>query len=209
MRKRVMLTGPVLYPYALRDVLFRLGLVGMISPRWTPSFFAEMRSEILTWQPRIRAHELDRSQQLMRDLFPEADVLDYEAKLEEIPAHLPDRDVLAAALAAGVDAIVTTDRRRFAPELYGYAGIAVITPDILLGQCLEDDPELVLQLLDEEGVQKDMTLVEVVVALYPQAPEFAETAFMRRVPGATREQFKAIVDLERLRRLHPETNEEA
>jgi hypothetical protein len=209
MRKRVLLTGNVLYPYALRDVLIRLGDVGLITPHWTPAIFAEMRSTIRTWQPRIRAHELERSQQLMRDMFPEADVLDYEAELDQIPAHVADRDVLAAGLAAGVDAIVTTDRRRFAPELYGYAGIAVITPDILLCQCLAEDPELVLQLLDEEGVQKHITRAEVVLALYPQAPQFTEAVFMIMFPYATREQFETIVDLERLRRLHPESNEGA
>jgi hypothetical protein len=207
MRKRVLLTADVLYPYALRDVLIRLGDVGMISPHWTPAIFAEMRSNILTWQPELKAPQLERSFRLLRDMFPEADVLEYEDELEKIPGHIVDRDVLAAALAARVDAIVTTDRRRFPPEFYGYAGIGVLTPDMLLCQCLSEDSELMIQLLNEEGVQKKLTVVEVAVALYPQAPEFAEGIIKLIVPGTTTDQVKTIMQLERSRRLDPESNE--
>jgi hypothetical protein len=207
MRKRVLVTADVLYPCALRDVLIRLGDVGMITPHWTPAIFAEMRSTILARQPELEVHQLDRSARLLRDMFPQADVLEYEAELDRIPGHVQDRDVLAAALAAHVDAIVTTDRRRFAPELYSYAGIAVLTPDMLLCQCLDEDCELVMQLLTEEGVQTKCTIVEVAVALYPQAPQFVEQVVKAIIPGTSTEQFTTLMKLERIRRLDAETNE--
>jgi hypothetical protein len=134
---------------------------------------------------------------LMRDMFPDADVLEYEGELEQLPSRLEGRDVLAAAWAARVDAIVTPDLRRFAPELYGYKGIAVLTPDMLLCQCLGEDFELVTQLLDEEGVRESISFIEVLVALYPQAPQFAERVVRLLLPGTSSVQFKEIMRREK------------
>jgi predicted nucleic acid-binding protein len=203
MRKRVLLTADVLqpHPYALRNVLLRLGDVGIIVPCWTSAIFAEMRRDILAKRPELHNRQLDRSIRLMRDMFPEADILDYEAELEEIPARVHDRDMLAAAKAARVDAVVTTDRRRFAPELYGYAGVAVLTPDMLLCECLDDDSIALVQLLSEEGVQRGISLIDVLVALYPQAPQFAERVVKLLLPGTSTEQFEIIMRLEKNQRL--------
>jgi hypothetical protein len=193
MRKRVLLTAGVLYPRVLWVLLLRLGIIGMIDPYWTASILAEMRQRILGERPDLDDGQLDRSITLMRDLFPQADILDYEVELGRMPKRLMGRDVLAAAVAARVDAIVTADLRRFAPELYGYAGIAVLTPDMLLCQCLDEDRELVVQLLSEEGVQRGVSLIEVSVALYPQAPQFAERVVKIFLPGTSSSQFEAIM----------------
>jgi hypothetical protein len=197
MSKRVLLTARVLHPYALRDILFRLGDVGMIVPYWTPAILTELRHSILADHPGLSRGQLDRLIRLMRDMFPDADVLDYEGELEQLPNRLDGRDVVAAALAARVDAIVTPDRRRFAPELYGYTGIAVLTPDMLLCQCLGEDFELVTQLLDEEGVHERMSFIEVLVALYPQAPVFAERVVRLLLPGTSSAQFEEIMRREK------------
>jgi hypothetical protein len=193
MRKRVLLTAGVLYPRVLWVLLLRLGIIGMIDPYWTASILAEMRQRILGERPDLDDGQLDRSITLMRDLFPQADILDYEVELGRMPKRLMGRDVLAAAVAARVDAIVTADLRRFAPELYGYAGIAVLTPDMLLCQCLDEDRDLVVQLLNEEGVQRGVSLIEVSVALYPQAPQFAERVVKIFLPGTSSSQFEAIM----------------
>jgi predicted nucleic acid-binding protein len=197
MRKRVLLTAKVLHPYALRDILFRLGDVGMIVPYWTPAILTELRQNILAENPDLRRSELDQLIRLMRDIFPDADILEYESELERLPNRLDSRDVVAAALAVRVDAIVTPDRRRFAPELYGYAGIAVLTPDMLLCQCLGEDFELVTQVLNEEGVHKRISFVEVLVALYPQVPQFAERVVKLLLPGTSSEQFEEIMRREK------------
>jgi hypothetical protein len=193
MRKRVLLTARVLHPAALRDILFRLGDVGMIVPYWTPAILTELRRTILAEHPDLSRGELDRLIHLMRDMFPDADVLEYEPELAHLPNWLDGRDVLAAAMAARVDAIVTPDRRRFAPELYGYNGIAVLTPDMLLCQCLGEDFELVAQLLDEEGVHENISFIEVLVALYPQVPQFAESVVKLLLPGTSSSQFEAVM----------------
>jgi hypothetical protein len=209
MRKRVFLTASVLrpHPYALRNVLLRLADAGVIVPFWTSESFAEMRSGVLAEQPKLNGHDLDRTIQLMRDMFPEADVLDYEAELENLPTRIPEKHMLAAAMAARVDAVVTTDRRRFAPELYGYAGIAVLTPDMLLCECLDDDDVPVLLLLNEEGVEKGISLIEVLVALYSQTPLFVERVIKLLLPGISKEEFKLVMGLEKDRRIHFDSDE--
>jgi hypothetical protein len=197
MKKRVLLTAQVLHPCALRDILFRLGDVGMIVPYWTPAILTELRHNILAEHPELSRGELDRLIRLMRDIFPDADVLEYESELERLPNRLDGRDVVAAALAVRVDAIVTPDRRRFAPELYGYGGIAVLTPDMLLCQCLGEDFELVTQVVNEEGVQERVSFIEVLVALYPQVPQFAERVVKLLLPGTSSAQFEEIMRREK------------
>jgi predicted nucleic acid-binding protein len=196
MQRRVLITADVLYPSALRSTLLRLADAGFFEPRWTSAILAEARQKILASRPELHERQLQRITMLMRDVFPEADVLDYEAQLEKIPRSLKDRDVLAAAMAARVDAIVATDRVRFAPELYGQMGIAVLTPDMLLCRCLDEEPEVVIQTLMEEGAQRAASPMKVLTPLSSQAPQFAERVAEVLSPGTSTMQFRKTMPLE-------------
>jgi hypothetical protein len=186
-----LLTVDALFPDAVRDIHLRLAIEGMIEPYWTAEIFDEYRRYVLTSHPWLRPDDLDRSLQLLRDMFPEADILEYEAELDQLPREVPDRYTLAAAMAACVDAIIAIDRRRYPPELYSYVGISVLTPDMLLCRCLTKDPELVLQLLTEESVRRRLSIVGVVTALYPQAKQFAWQVMNFRYPGISHADFLA------------------
>ncbi len=71
--------------------------------------------------------------------FPEAIVTGYESKVEEL--SLPDaqdRHVLAAAIVADCDVIVTQNLRDFPAETLDKYGIEARHPDSFLAQLLED-----------------------------------------------------------------------
>jgi predicted nucleic acid-binding protein len=189
MRRRVLADASVLYPNAQRNILFRLADSGFFEVRWSSAIIAEFRRNILTEQPELQSRNLERSIELMRDMFPQADVLDYEAELARVPDHVRDPHVLAAAIAARVDAVVTADRRRITPEPFSSAGIAVLSLDMLLCQCLDEDSRLVEQLLIEEGAQKGISLIEVLSAVSSQAPDFVERSAASLLSQGSNTQF--------------------
>jgi hypothetical protein len=66
----------------------------------------------------------------MRRAFPEAMVENYEHLIDSMTNHPKDRHVLAAAVAAEANLIVTLDTRHFPPEACDVHGISVRTPTL-------------------------------------------------------------------------------
>lgn len=56
----------VLYPAALRDLLIRLGLAGIVRARFTETILDECFRNILEQRPDLKPEALDRTRELMR-----------------------------------------------------------------------------------------------------------------------------------------------
>src|SRR5262245_55545176 len=96
------------YPAPVRDLFIRVGLVGIVRARWTEAILDECFRSILEQRPELKAAQLVRTRELMQRAIPDSTVTGYEHLIEGLTLPDPDdRHVLAAAIRAGAQSIVT------------------------------------------------------------------------------------------------------
>lgn len=129
MRFVVIFDACVLYPAPLRDLLMRLALTGLFAARWTEQIHDEWSRNLLKARPGLK-DKLPRTIALMNKAVPDALVTGYESLIDTLSLPDPDdRHVLAAAIRAGAQLVVTFNLKDFpAEELAGY-GIEAVHPD--------------------------------------------------------------------------------
>jgi predicted nucleic acid-binding protein len=126
------LDANTLYPFSLRDTLLRLAELELYTPLWSERILEEMRRNLVERQ--ISEEQADRLAAAMRDAFEEAEVDANEIeRLEPEMTNDPkDRHVLAAAVAAGSELIVTFNLDDFPAPACEPLGVAAIHPDDFL-----------------------------------------------------------------------------
>lgn len=133
----------VLYPNVLRDVLIRLGQSGLVHARWTDQILDEVFRNLAQNRSDIEASTLTRLRKLMNDAIPDCLITGYESLIPALT--LPDKDdrhVVAAAIRAGAQVVVTANLRHFPEEELGKFGIEAMHPD-----------EFVMDLFNLDGVR--------------------------------------------------------
>ena len=104
----------VLYPNTLRDLLIRVSQAGLVQARWTNEILEEMLRALSRNRPDILPDKLDRLRQLMNEAVRDCLVSGYEPIIEGLKLPDPgDRHVLAAAVKAGAQVIVTSNLKHF------------------------------------------------------------------------------------------------
>ena len=104
----------VLYPNTLRDLLIRISQAGLVQAKWTNEILDEMLRALNRNRPDIPSDKLDRLRQLMNGAVRDSLVSGHEALIEGLKLPDPaDRHVLAAAIKAGAQVIVTGNLRHF------------------------------------------------------------------------------------------------
>lgn len=146
------LDANVLYPARLRDLLLRLAIAGMFRPRCTPTILDECFDSISADRPDLTAKQLDRTRHLMAVAIPDALVDGFEDLIDQLELPDPgDRHVLAAAIAAGADLLVTWNLADFPPVATGGLRLSVVTPDDLVVRFVQADLEAVVAVVDEQA----------------------------------------------------------
>ena len=146
----VLLDACTLYPAALRDVLMRLTLHGLIRACWTDAIYDEWIEAVLRDRPDLSRAQLERTRQLMNLHAEDSLVSGYERHLPKL--ELPDPDdchVLAAAIESGADVLLTWNLRDFPEAALSGHGIAVMTPDDLLEKLFTDHRDMLVAVLRE------------------------------------------------------------
>lgn len=134
----------VLYPASLRDLLIRLARTGIVGARWTARIQDEWIRNLLANRPDLTPAQLQRTRELMEAAVPGAVVESYERRIGGLSLPDPDdRHVLAAAIEAAADVIVTFNTRDFPPAEVGRHGIQVLDPDAFVLALLGRYPEVV------------------------------------------------------------------
>lgn len=107
------LDANVLYPFSLRDTLLRLAELELYRPLWSGRILEEMRQALL--EHGVGTESAQRLVETMRDVFEEAEVDEDEiARLEPAMTNEPgDRHVLACAVAADSEVVVTSNLAHF------------------------------------------------------------------------------------------------
>jgi hypothetical protein len=122
-----------------------LSASGLYSARWTDQIHDEWTRNVLKNRADIKPEQLVRTRALMDAALPSAKVAGYEGLISSI--ELPDQGdshVVAAAVRAGADAIVTFNLKDFPPERLAPFGIEVLHPDAFLLHQLGQDGPLVI-----------------------------------------------------------------
>lgn len=144
----VVLDACTLYPAALRDVLMRLAVHGLIYARWTDAIHDEWIEAVLRDRPDLTRERLQRTRELM-DLYAEGSLITgYEWRMHELELpDVDDRHVLAAAIEAGACIILTWNLRDFPEAALAAHGIRAETPDRLLSHLFATSRENLIAIL--------------------------------------------------------------
>src|SRR5688572_6989324 len=126
----------VLYPAPLRDLLIRIGSKGLVHARWSDQILDESFRNILANRPDLSPAALDRTRDLMNRALRDVRVTGYEGLIDGLTLPDPDdRHVLAAAIRAGAQVIVTANLDDFPePALTPFAVEAVHPDDFVTHQ---------------------------------------------------------------------------
>jgi predicted nucleic acid-binding protein len=120
----------VLYPAPLRDLLMYLAVKDVYRPRWTDAIHEEWIRNLLENRPDLRRAQLERTRDLMNRHARDAMVTRCEGLIEALSLPDPeDRHVLAAAIHAGAEVIVTFNLADFPASALAVHGIEGRHPD--------------------------------------------------------------------------------
>ena len=164
----------VLVPMTLCDLLLRLAEEpAMYRPRWSEQILTEMARALKTKLHRSSEAASWRRQQ-MKEAFPEAMVTVPSALLKAVEC-IPDkndRHVLAAAIIAQANAIVTQNTRHFPKDCCQKYGVLCQTPEDFLIDQYRLHRQLVLDKLDDQTAGISQKREFVVASLKASVPKF-------------------------------------
>jgi PIN domain len=142
----------VLYPAPLRDLLVRLASTGIVRARWSEIILDECFRNILEHRPDLKPEALERTRELMTRAVPDCMVTGFEGLVDGLT--LPDandRHVLAAAIRAGAQAIVTFNLDDFPGDRLGDYNIDAKHPDDFVIDTIDLAPAAVATVVAEQA----------------------------------------------------------
>ncbi len=115
----------VIAPMPVADTLLRLAEHDppFYGPLWSHHILAEVKGTLLKFG--CTEEQASRRIKSMEDAFPEALIIGYETLIQAMQNDPKDRHVLAAAVRAGADCIVSDNLRHFTPEILNRLGLNV------------------------------------------------------------------------------------
>lgn len=120
----------VLYPGHLRDLLLRVAQAGLVQAKWSGQILDETFRNIARNRPDLDPARLDRTRKLMNDAIRDVLVTGYESLIEVVDLPDPDdRHVLAVAIKANAQVIVTDNIRHFPQDKLSAWNIEAQTAD--------------------------------------------------------------------------------
>jgi predicted nucleic acid-binding protein len=142
----------VLYPAPLRDLLIRLAQAGVVRARWTEQILDEVFRNVAMNRPDLQPARLSNTRELMKRAIPDCMVTGHERLIAGL--ELPDRDdrhVLAAAIVAGAQTIVTANLKDFPDRLLKPHGVQALSPDEFVLDLIDLAPAAVIQSVSEQA----------------------------------------------------------
>jgi len=112
----VLYDANVLYPSTLRDLLIRIAQAGLVHAKWTDQILDEAFRNLTANRPDLDPQRLARTRELMNRAVRDCLVTGYEPLIDALELPDPDdRHVLAAAIKARAQVIVTNNLKDFPP----------------------------------------------------------------------------------------------
>jgi predicted nucleic acid-binding protein len=141
-RVSALLDACVLYPARLRDLLLSLAAAELFRPIWSDMIHEEWIVNVLANRPDLTRRQLEQTRDAMNRAFPDASVRGFEPLLPTLV--LPDRNdchVLAAAIHAHAELIITVNLKDFPPATLLPQGIEAIHPDYFVDYLIDVDED--------------------------------------------------------------------
>jgi len=144
--KVILLDACVLYSAPLRDLLLRLALHQLFRAHWTNQIHDEWTENLLRNRPTIKREAIERTRQLMDSGVQDALIAGYEHRIETLQLPDPDdRHVLAAAIEAGAEGILTFNMQDFPEAVLAPHKLQALHPDVYICQLLKYSTEEVIE----------------------------------------------------------------
>jgi predicted nucleic acid-binding protein len=143
----VVVDANVLFPFTLRDTVLRAAAAGFYQLRWSSEILDQTERNLVS-KGTVNRGQAARLRATMEKFFPEADVTGYESLVANMMNDPKDRHVVAAAVKAGAQVIVTANLKDFAslPD-----GVEAQSPDDFLCNLFDLDPTAFIELLREQA----------------------------------------------------------
>ncbi|MGI8548347.1 MAG: PIN domain-containing protein [Gemmatimonadaceae bacterium] len=141
----------VLYPAPVRDLLLRIANTGIVRARWSERILDECFRSIVVQRPDLAPQALERTRRLMREAVPDCMVTGFEHLEDGLELPDPDdRHVLAAAIRANAQTIVTFNLRDFPDHVLERYDIESKHPDEFVLDSLDLAPGAVVQCVTDQ-----------------------------------------------------------
>lgn len=157
----------ILYPAPLRDLFIRLAQAGLVRARWTEAIHDEWVRNVLKDKAATSAERLARTRTLMNDAVRDCLIEGYEDLIDSLALPDPDdRHVLAAAIRAGAEVIVTFNLKDFPADTLTKYDIEAQHPDDFLVSLFDVAPGPVCGAVkrQREGLRNPPKTVEEILA---------------------------------------------
>lgn len=157
----------ILYPAPLRDLFIRLAQGGLVQARWTDAIHNEWIRNVLADYPSLSPERLDRTRRLMDNAVRDCLIDGYADLVDSLTLPDPDdRHVLAAAIRADADVIVTFNLKDFPDDVLARYHIEAQHPDDFLRSLFELAPGAVCLAVkrQREGLRNPSKTVEELLA---------------------------------------------
>ena len=138
----------VLYSASLRDFLLRLSEVGLVDPFWSEEIQNEWTCNLLQNRPDLNRKKLERTRRKMEVRFPHGLVHGHEPIMPTLTLPDPnDRHVLAVAIHAKVEYVVTFNLKDFPNNILQSYNIEAVSPDEFVVRLIQKIPDRVLRVV--------------------------------------------------------------
>jgi predicted nucleic acid-binding protein len=134
----------VLYPSTLRDLLIRIAQAGLVQAKWTESILDEVFRNLEENRPDLNVERLERTRELMMGAIRDVLIVGHEPLIEAVSLPDPDdRHLLAAAIRARAQLIVTANLRHFPAASLVPWDVEAVSPDDFVRAQIDLDRDLV------------------------------------------------------------------
>lgn len=137
------LDANVLYPIALTDFFLTTAGRRLFRPHWGSGILAEVERNLLQDRPDLVLAQVRRRLEDMNAAHPGALVDPPEELVAAMPVNAKDRHVLAAAVVARAEVVVTFNLKDFPAAACAPLGVEAQHPDVFAEHLVDLDPQVV------------------------------------------------------------------
>ncbi len=165
----------VLFPALLRDILLRAAEADLYRVHWSQEILDEVTRNLVR-QSKMSLSQAKYLSSEMNKAFPEAIVEVPSSLLGAMDNDLKDRHVLAAALVAKAQVIITANLKHFPEEVLSLWEIKAQHPDTFLVNMFDLTPEKMIKVvqLSAQDRRHPVSELELLARLTKTVPNFAQ-----------------------------------
>ncbi|MES2330528.1 MAG: PIN domain-containing protein [Bacteroidota bacterium] len=148
---KVLLDANVLYPVPVRDILLSLADRKLFQAKWSADINNEWVRNLLFKRQDIRAEDLARTVDAMNRAFPDANTDQYQHRIAQLSLPDPnDRHVLAAAIEADAELIITFNLKDFPDDILEKHGIEAVHPDNFIEELIQENTDTAFDAFEQQ-----------------------------------------------------------